>query len=471
MPIHTVTSEDGIEYNVLETPGTAHFPAINYAGSSDAGDGYVFHHAYIPCQQLKAHGLPLDANPREPTRGDVVKKMEETLRESPERFHHWNNGITVICDEFRHDSVNRSIEVALSEGTGICNGGHTYFAISTFPTTIAPTAHVHVEFIKLPANLGEAEKKSIINDIASRRNRNRQLLPTTQADYLGYYDPFKTALAGDRRVIRWHEGDSDAEPDSIGSELFIRLLASVDPFWFYHPVHSPTKGNHKQAATSAGSIHRSWLEAAQRADPEGSLYHLAPIASILLKLVDDICFSLKEDNFSEVSPNWRSTLFYKWIAGNLARPLLFRGTGETGANVPNPVQVMILGAFRSSIWLGKDDDGLPAFVGFLQDPAELWDQAKVDFLRTLTGLYEDSGKEPNQYIKSNAPYEQQLMQIIFGRRAPSHPVEFFQIADGKRFVLDEAAPTHVLTCDEEGFCRLEPGNASGGAGTHLYRLI
>src|SRR5262245_20888061 len=114
MPIRTVTSEDRIDYTVLETPGSAHFAGIKYSGNNETGDGYLFHHAYIPCQQLKTHGLPLDANPREPVRGDVVKKMEETLRESPAKFHHWNNGITVICDDFRHDQATNSIQVDLA---------------------------------------------------------------------------------------------------------------------------------------------------------------------------------------------------------------------------------------------------------------------------------------------------------------------------------------------------------------------
>ena len=66
------TSEDGHSYKVLLTPGELEIPDVHYSGAIDCGDGFRFHHFFIQCELLKELGLPLDANPREPTKAKVV---------------------------------------------------------------------------------------------------------------------------------------------------------------------------------------------------------------------------------------------------------------------------------------------------------------------------------------------------------------------------------------------------------------
>jgi hypothetical protein len=151
--------------------------------------------------------------------------MAKTLSLSPSRFHHWNNGITVVCDEVVHASP--AITLRFEDGSGICNGGHTYFSIVTFPSAIDTTALVHIEAIELPQDMSPEMRRVAINDIARYRNANRALAPTTQADFLGYYKPFQDALGADATAVKWHEGDSNAVAEALPSETLIRMLAEL----------------------------------------------------------------------------------------------------------------------------------------------------------------------------------------------------------------------------------------------------
>ena len=94
--ITTLLSEDNIEYRIRQTPCECSFAGVGEITTTTDQNGFEFAHVDVSANRLQDICLPLDANPREPTAADVVKKMTETLRTSPERFHHRNNGITVI---------------------------------------------------------------------------------------------------------------------------------------------------------------------------------------------------------------------------------------------------------------------------------------------------------------------------------------------------------------------------------------
>lgn len=458
-------SEDGIDYPVLKTPGTTVIPTESYSGSMSDSAGFHFHHLFVKCDVIKNMGLPLDANPREPTRAKVVSEMESTLRDNPDHFHHWNNGITIICDGFEY--VGDAANVQFQEGSGICNGGHTYFAIVTYPQALPDTACVHVEVIQIPTTLSPEDRRHAINDIARNRNANRQLLPTTQADYLGFYEPFKTSLGEKKTRVIWHEGDSNADEDAINSELLIRLAACVDPFWYSHPIHSQGKPNHKACATGSRSIHNKWFDGQN--DHECNLRHMAPLLPELFRTLEIVAHSLKNDDLTAVGGRWRGTNFYRYWLGEREYRLKDYKQGEAGVLLPNPAAIMLLGSFRSNVWVGLDDNGHPAYVGLLLESEDLWSDGKVELLKRLTNLFEDSGQELNQFIKSNAPYENQLISIVYGQRPPTYPNWFYSLSDGHRYesVSDDA--THRMECDEEGFCSLDENiEQEGGA---KYRRV
>jgi hypothetical protein len=459
------TSSDNIEYAVAETPASITITDIQYGGTATTADGYSFHHFFVPCEKIRQCGLPLDANPREPTRASVVKDMSLTLANNPALFHHWNNGITLVCDEI--SIYENTATLRFEEGSGICNGGHTYFTIVTFPTEIPIQALVHIEVIAIPGNLTPEQRKHSINDIARNRNANRALLPSTQADFLGYYAPFKNALGPDCSMVKWHEGDSDAEPNAIASETLIRMLASLDPFWFQHPVHSPAKPNHRNAATGSGTIHSRWYD--NQRDPEANLAHMAPLTKEVFRIADIISYSLRRSDMAPVGGTFRNTSFYRWLKSN-DRVLRFYNTGEHGDQLPNPALIMFLGAFRSNVWIAKDEDGNPALIGMIMNPEALWQESFGEYLRSLSGIFADNDQNPSTFIKASSPYDAQLLTISYGRRPPEHPLYFYDITTGLRYLkTDPDNATHILEYSE-GYGSISTLSGRGNSSHPLYRL-
>ena len=441
MSYRTVQSEDGIDYRILETPGSLSIPYISWKFHDDIPDGYLLHHLYVRCEDLRALKLPLDANPREPTNSDVVKKMVNTLTDNPNRFHHWNNGISIIVNEIQ-ESGDGLLNISFNQGDGICNGGHTYFSIETFPEEIDPSALVHLELIELPEMESMDRIKQIV-DIATWRNRNKQLKESTQADYLGFYDPFKEMLVADSKFVIWHEGDGEAiRGEAISSEHFIRLVASLDPFWYSHPIINPRGADHS-AAQGTKAIHTKWYDGVDEGDPTSNLYHMRFLLHNLFQIRDMISYSLLNDDFSSISPRWRRKAFYQWMNKG-ERDLHFYNPGERGNKVPDTAEVIITGLFRQSVWIGTDPDGNPRYVGWLVDPERLWNTTKYELLGDITSLFDDSGRDPIAFKRMKGPHEKQLIKIMYGMNPPDYPVVIYGISNGAIYHLDDHRPTHYL---------------------------
>lgn len=449
MKIETITSQDGIEYRVLTTPSEVNLIPESIKTHDSFSDGYKIHHLYVKCEEIKNCKLPLESNPREPTKADVVKKMINTLHQAPQFFHHWNNGISVIIDEIQKINGNE-YQIKFREGDGVCNGGHTYFAIETMETEINSKALVHLELIQLPTECSGQTRLQTIIDIAEKRNRNRQLLESTQADYLNYYNPFKMYLDKNKVFVKWHEGDSEADRiRSINSEHFIRLLTTIDPHWYDHPVINPRGGLHN-AARSVKAIHSKWYEGVENKDPERDLYAIGVFSKELFKIRDIISYSLKNDDFTAVSQGWRNTNFYSWLRGwreEKLRKLEFYHAEDFGLDIPPTADVIFIGTFRYNVWIGKDSLGETKYVGWLKDPLDLWESTKTELIKRLTRAFGDSENDAKRFVRKESPYENQLIEIMYGMGIPNDPVRFYDISDIEnviRYKKEETNPTHFL---------------------------
>jgi hypothetical protein len=130
MPKITKNSMDEtIKYDVLQTPDHINLSNVIKIDEHVFEDNYKFIHCYVSMSDIKQYGLPIDANPREPSRVSVVNQMINTIRDNPDKFHHWNNGISLVCTKLNYNKDTQVLHVEFNEGDGICNGGHTYFAI------------------------------------------------------------------------------------------------------------------------------------------------------------------------------------------------------------------------------------------------------------------------------------------------------------------------------------------------------
>ncbi len=466
------SADDEIEYDVLQTPSSITFENIEFEPSYTFEDGFQFYHIYVTAHQLKEICLPTDANPREPTLATVVREMQETIQITPEKFHHLNNGISVICDNVTYEGGDHSLTITFREGDGICNGGHTYFSIVTFPGDIDAKCLVQIELIELPKQLEGTARKEIVNDIASARNKNRALLPTTEADYLGLYNNFKDWLGDNKKFVSWHEGDSEAHSDSIRSDHFIRLLASIDPYWFQHPqiTASDQRSTHKFAATGVAAVHSKWF--GKTADSEGNLYHLAPLANEIFKIRDTMSFSLKYDSFTGAS-RIRGTNFYQWVTTNnkSVRKLYFgKNAGKDGVKFPATFDVLLVGALRHNVWIGLDVTGNPNYIGVLEDPLYLWESAKISLLEKLKSLFASFDNDPAQFCRKDASYDLQLIDILYGMRPPKVPRYFYDLTTKERYIKQETDPSHYLQISDGKYANVaEVGSPVLPEGTTGYK--
>jgi len=454
--IISVESEDGVEYEVLGVPSKVTLPVVDYSGAStlESIDAFPVHHFYIRCEDLKDIQLPLDANPRRPSHSQQVSEMQETLQYEPEDFVKKNNGLTILCNDIvLPDGENPdtgTVTLDFQEGEGVCNGGHTYFAILNTQFDLDTRAAVHIEAIEIPDSLQGAERKSELAGISRARNNNNKLDQRSEADFRDYYDPLKEAM-DDPAIVSWREGDTDAHYNALKAEHFIRMLKTMDPTEFSHPIYCKRCDTHKTAATRVGSIHNTWydqVEEARRNDEPDPLTHLLPLIDDFLWLRDMISYSLKHDDLVDRTGDSnnviRKSAFWDYVGDNVRNLRMRDYEGEEGLDIPKPLEVMLLGLFRSDIALIPDPDGKHNLVGWFIEPKDLWDNQKIDLLLRYNDYFKEAEQDPNKFKRRLPPFEQDLFQLGTGQDHPE-PKRLLRIEDGAEFVrVDGSDSTHWL---------------------------
>ena len=154
--ITRTTRDQSGTYEVLKTPCNLSLLVSDYT-NYQMSDGTTVHHLYVPCAEIKNDLLPMDADPREPSKTPQVKEMRDTLNDHPMDFVKKNNGITLFCDNVEFDSSKSSCKISFGEREGICNGGHTYYAIVGSINEIPRDAVVHLEMIQFVSNGSDRE--------------------------------------------------------------------------------------------------------------------------------------------------------------------------------------------------------------------------------------------------------------------------------------------------------------------------
>lgn len=459
--IRTKTSSDGVDYRTRMTPCKVELDPIEYSehpNLTDA-DGFPVYHLYIKCQELKEKLLPLEANPREPSKSRQVQAMQETLEHGPEDFVKKNNGMTILCSRVERVD-NGAVKVEFDHHReGVCNGGHTYFAILSTQFKLDPKAIVHLELIQVPDSLkGEARREEIVG-IARARNNTNSLEERSEADFLNYYDKFKDRMH-DSSVVSWHEGDSEAYPYAVDAPHLIRLLWALNPQEFVHRVFKKKGTHHKQAARSKSKYHTKWFEGAadahgdnKRKDP---LYFLSPLIDDVFLIRDMLSHSLKHD---ELGGGFRkSSLYQDYISKGGTRELhIAQYSGEEGYDLNGPFEVMLTGLFRSNVWLyAKPDDVLIDYVGWVKSPRSLWDQRKIEVLESIKDYFQEAGKDPSEFTKKSAPYEQSLYRYAMDPDLPK-PEILWSVASGQKYrACSEEEATHGFSVEHgDGILPLE----------------
>jgi len=443
----------------VQIPFVAHEKA-NFEGY---GGKYTIHHFYLRCHDVQKTPIrfPLDANPRHPEMNAQVGAMRDTLQNDPKDFVNRNNGIVVLASE-----VDSNEEMAKSDhdgmatftfekGEGVCNGGHTLLAIQNYGEETE--AVVHVEVIELEDfDADTTSRRQEISKIADARNNNNQLQERSEANFIGYYDQYKRELI-DEHVIHWHEGDPQAVDGAIDAYQFFRQLKSLDVDAYGHPLYDERGKNHSQLATSVTRVHRTWKDEmddwkSQDGDPESRpLRYLTPLANDIIYIRDMVSHHLQHFDYG---PGMRQkNLFQKYIKQD-PRPLLIdMFEHKDGYDIPNPVEVLFTGLFRTNLYLSESDTKSTQLVGWFIDLNDIWAQRSKAVLNELQGDFADNENDPKDFIRANAPFTHDFYLHGMTDRVDQPPEIVYKVDEEDRAryhrVKESSDATHELTVNSD----------------------
>lgn len=409
------------------------------------------HHFYVPCTELKDAQLPLDANPRAPEVTTQVKAMKDTLQNDPSEFIERNNGIVVLASSVNHRK--NSFELCFEEGEGVCNGGHTLLAIHKY--TEHEEALAHLEVIELDSlDATDESRQKRIADIADARNNNNQLEERSEANFLGYYDHFKDQLV-DRHLVHWHEGDPDAIDKSVEAYQFFRLLKSLDVKNYGHPLYDQRGKNHSSLATSVTRIHNRWksnMDDWQMADDDEQtrpLQYLTPLVNDVLFIRDLVSHHFQHQDFPQGTR--RKSIFQDYIKSD-DRPLIFENfENSIGFKLTPPFEVLMVGLFRTNLYVSSSDVENAKLVGWIRDPQDLFEQRSLAVLNNLQADYKDGGQDPKNFIRLNGPFTHDFYSHGMGQTLTESPQHIYQVESGQRYtkVEDWESATHGLIVNRD----------------------
>ncbi|WP_276253585.1 AIPR family protein [Halomontanus rarus] len=405
---------------------------------------YPIHHFYVRCSDLQRIELPLDANPREPTITTQVKAMRETLQGDPKEFVNRNNGIVILASNVQAEGGE--LELKFEEGEGICNGGHTLLAIREY--TDNEDAIAHLEVIEIKETVAtEKKRQQEIADIANARNNNNQLEERSQADFLGYYDSFKDVLI-DPRIVRWREGDSDAIGEAINAYHFLRMMKALDVSDYGHPLYDERGKNHSSLATSVTRIHNRWKSEMDdwMMDERESrpLQYLTPLATDLFYIRDLVSHHLKHTEYPRGTR--RMSIFQKYIMSS-DRDLLFGNfKSSTGYNITPPFEILMIGLYRTNLYMSLDKPEKTELIGWFREPAELWSQRSLAVLNSLQNDFKDASNDPKKFIRLNGPFSHDFYKHGMNAEISEEPAVIYDVKTGMRYLHteDEEKATHSL---------------------------
>lgn len=132
---------------------------------------------FIEYMQEDPHDLLFARNVRLDLGNSTVNKaIRNTFRDAPREFAYSNNGITMLCEDYRHES---STELMV-ENPRVVNGSQTLHSIRSVKNP-SQDARVMVRIIKIPAVTGKDpgrlrdKRKNIINQISIRSNQQNPI--------------------------------------------------------------------------------------------------------------------------------------------------------------------------------------------------------------------------------------------------------------------------------------------------------
>lgn len=107
---------------------------------------------------------------------DINDAMQETIKNEPNNFWYYNNGITIVCDEARRE-MQSGEDVLIVEGAQVINGQQTTRTLSKEKGS--SDTNVLVKVIKIPRNPNDdMEYDQLVNSIVRATNWQNYISPS-----------------------------------------------------------------------------------------------------------------------------------------------------------------------------------------------------------------------------------------------------------------------------------------------------
>lgn len=107
---------------------------------------------------------------------DINDAMQETIKNEPNNFWYYNNGITIVCDEARRE-MQSGEDVLIIEGAQVINGQQTTRTLSKEKGS--SDTNVLVKVIKIPRNPNDdMEYDQLVNSIVRATNWQNYISPS-----------------------------------------------------------------------------------------------------------------------------------------------------------------------------------------------------------------------------------------------------------------------------------------------------
>ena len=482
------TTMNGNPYDYLEAPGTFQIKAQGGNILDKVPDKEIekIGSFWIECEYIRTNGLPLDprdtkaANPRAPDcEHSVVKEMKSTLLKTPQQFTTLNGGISIVCDDITQDTKNPDIfHITLQDGDGIVNGGHTYYSINS-SNPIDPSALAKIEFIQIASTVTGTDRRHIIKQIAVSKNKNRAISDESEANFLGYFEPWKKAMGPYKDHISWKDG-ATCKCIVTGNQIENPMTATQLIKWIgyfeyanhnYHYVYNPNRTGAKQP----GKVHwDAWVNVVNgTTDPYS---WMMPLALPIIQLKEDVFNDLT--NISRTVPmtslvkrrgkatggpltKIRSGRamngdFGEWLisGGKKRKKKMIDSFFDTSQETMkgHAFAEMIIGNFRSMLWRKRTPSG-QVLVGWQVNPWEVWQKCRDAIIGALYWEWDDGGWNALNF-RRNVPAAQVIdlcEWVTVGRGAGKKPL---------RQTIDAFTPPWVIYHDNEMWIMTDPKKAT-----------
>lgn len=169
---------------------------------------------------------------------------------------------------------------------------------------------------------------------------------------------------------------------------------------------------------------------------------MGPLIDDILEIKDMLAYSLKSGN--DVGAFRKSGLYQDHLKGTEKNLHFGEYSGRAGHRINATVEVMMIGMFRSDVYVYYDTDAVPACIGWLMPPKELWDDKKIEVLDQLSEYYSSDGNL-REFMNNPAPYTMQLYQYdTYASGYPYPGKKLYEVGSGTEYnrVEDEEDASH-----------------------------